>query len=267
MIQQYFTGNLKLVGSPKQVDWARRIIHKLQEETDKTLPIIKDAQFWISHRNSSIDDIFTDAIAVSLDLNFASTAFTTRYSRYGRADAMQALDVLDNAIVLDTETTGLLQSKKSEIIELSIVELNTGNILFDSLLKPFHFEDYGSEETRKAQEVHKISREELEKAPTLPDVWPLLCSILVSHQIVAFNDGFDVPMLRRSISKWNIQPPRLYSTCAMKIFSSFVETDEYFSLDYACNYMNIDRKQFGDSHRSLADVLATCALIRALRQS
>lgn len=259
------TNSLVLIGTEKQQNWARRIIHNFQEQTNKPLPNIKDATFWINRRNSPVDDIFLDAMALSLDLNAISTAFTTRYSRYGRAEAMQALDALDNAVVLDTETTGLLQSKKSEILELSIVELNTGNILFDSLLKPFHFDNYGTEDTRKAQEVHKISRDELEKAPTLPDVWPLLCSILVSHQLIAFNDAYDIPMTRRSALKWGIQPPRLYSTCAMKLFSAYIEQDEYFSLEYACDYMGIDRTPFGDKHRALADVLATIALIRKMK--
>ena len=264
MIQQYFTGNLTLVGSDKQQNWARRIINELQEQTDKALPVVKEASFWIDHRNSSIDDIFNDAMALSLDLNAISTAFTTRYSRYSRADAIQALDSLEHAVVLDTETSGLQSNKKSEVIELAIVDLN-GDILFNSLLKPFHFDDYGSKDTQKAQDVHKISREELEVSPTLPDVWPLLCSILVSHPIIAYNDNFDIPILRRSIFKWDINPPRLYSTCAMKMFSAYLEQDEYFSLEYACNYLNIDRSQFGDSHRALADTLATVELLRKMK--
>lgn len=257
--------SLVLIGSPKQQNWARRIINELQEQTDKPLPDVRDSEFWITHRNSSIEDIFLDAMALSLDLNIVSTAFTTRYSRYGRSDAMQAIDALDQAVALDCETSGLQSNKKSEVIELAIVELKSGTVLFDSLLKPFHFESYGSEETRKAQEVHNISREELEKAPTLPDVWPLLCSILVSHQLIAFNDAYDVPMIRRSVFKWGIQPPRLYSTCAMKIFSAYLEQDEYFSLEYACNYMAIDRTQFGSSHRARADVLATIKLLKRMR--
>lgn len=251
----------QLIGTEKQQSWARRIINELQEQTGgKPLPHVKDATFWINRRNASIDDIFNDAMSLSLDFNMISTAFTTRYSRYSRADAMQALDALDHAAVLDSETNGT--GKDSEIIELAIVELQTGKILFDSLIQPADL----TIKSERAQATHQISTEELEKAPTLPDVWPLVCSILVSHPLVAYNDKFDIPAIRRSVTRWGIQPPRLYSTCAMRIFSAYRETDDWYSLDEACTMMGIDRTHFGDAHRALADVLATIALLNAMRQ-
>lgn len=251
----------QLIGSEKQQSWARRIISELQEQTNKTLPDIRDARFWIDHRKSPIEDVFLDAMAVSLDLNKVCTAFTTHYSRYGRVDAMQALDSLDHAVALDCETNGT--GKDSEVIELAIVEIQTGDVLFNSLIQPTDL----TVKSEQAQSAHQITRGELEKAPMLSDVWPLLCSILVSHPLVAYNDKFDIPMIRRSVVKYGIQPPRLYSTCAMKLFSAYQETDDWYSLDEACTIMNIDRTPFGDAHRALADTQATCALVNEMRQS
>jgi Exonuclease len=250
---------LTLIGSQKQQNWARRIISELQEQTDKPLPHVKDATFWIDRRNSSIEDIFLDAMALSLDLNIVSTAFTTRYSRYGRSDAMHAIDALEQAVALDCETNG--SAKDSEVIEVAIVKIQTGEVVFDSLIQPTDL----TIKSEKAQAVHQIPREELEKAPTLPEVWPLLCSILVSHPLVAYNDKFDIPAIRRSALKWGIHPPRLYSTCCMKLFSAYQETDDWYTLDEACTMMNIDRTLFGDPHRARADTLATVALINAMR--
>jgi len=253
--------SLILIGSQRQQSWARSIISKLQGQTDKPLPDVRDAEFWITHRNSPVEDIFIDAMALVLDLNIVSTAFTTRYSRYGRSDAMQAIDALDQAVALDCETNGT--GKDSELIELAIVRVQTGEVLFDSLIQPTDL----TIKSEEAQAAHQIPRAQLEKAPTLPDVWPLLVSILVSHPLVAYNDKFDVPMIRRSALKWGIHPPRLYSTCAMKLFSAYQESDDWYSLDEACNLMNIDRTPFGDVHRALADTLATVALIEAMRLS
>lgn len=254
------TDNLVLIGSPKQQNWARRIIRELQERTDKPLPDIRDAECWITHRNSPIEDIFIEAMAVTLDLNMVSTAFTTRYSRYGRSDAIHAIDVLDEGVALDCETNG--SAKDSEVIEIAIVKIQTREVLFDSLIQPADL----TMKSEKAQAAHQIAREELEKAPTLPDIWPLLCSILVSHPLVAYNDKFDIPMIRRSALKWDIHPPRLYSTCVMKLFSAYQEIDDWYTLDEACTLMNIDRTSFGNAHRALADTLATIALIDAMRQ-
>jgi DNA polymerase III epsilon subunit-like protein len=174
---------------------------------------------------------------------------------------MQALDALDQAVALDCETNGT--GKDSEVIELAIVSVQTKEVLFDSLIQPTDL----TITSEKVQAIHQIPREELEKAPTFPDVWPLLCSLLVSHPLVAYNDKFDIPMIRRSALKWGIQAPRLYSTCAMKLFSAYQETDDWYTLDEACTLMAIDRTPFGDAHRALADTPATVALLDAMRHS
>lgn len=171
---------MNLIGSERQQSWARSIIGKLQTQTDKPLPDIRDAEFWITRRNASIEDIFLDATTLSVDLNMVSTPFTTRYSRYGRNDAMLALAALDQAVALDCETNGT--GKDSEVIEIAIVNIQTKEVLFDSLIQPTDL----TIKSEKAQAAHQITREELERAPAFLDVWPLLCSILVSHPLVAY---------------------------------------------------------------------------------
>jgi DNA polymerase III epsilon subunit-like protein len=252
-----------MIGTEKQVKWAMQIKGDFEKDYEQ-VPCIEDAVFWIQNRNASFEEVCTSAIAWHADRNKVSTPFTTRYSRYGREDALQALETLGNAVVIDTETSGLQRDKTSEVIELSIVELSTRNILFNSLIKPFHFSDYAK--NTAAIRIHNIIKQELEKSFTLAERWDEIVSILSSHQIIAFNDSFDIPMLRRSALQWSLQSPRWYSSCALKIFSAYTESDDYYSLDQACQFFGIDRSQYGLTHRALADTLATCDVLDYMKK-
>jgi DNA polymerase III epsilon subunit-like protein len=255
-----------MIGTVRQIEWALTIRNGFENGIER-LPDIDDATFWITHRHSSSEELMTAAAIWRGDKNRVSTAFTTRYPKYGRAEVAEAFQRLDHAIILDTETSGLLTNKQSEIVELAIIAFDSGTPLFHSLLKPYHYESYGEKETQKAIATHGITREELDTAPTLADVWQEVTALFSSYQLIAYNDAFDIPLIRRSAFKWGLNPPQWYSTCAMKLTTAFFHQESYLSLTDACTLVGIDREQFGESHRALADVLATRALLLALKET
>lgn len=256
-----------LHGSAKQREWAEKIVAYFQAVAnmtyDSSLPRVTSASWWIDHRDDTLDQIRLEATVYTPKL---STPFTSQYPRYTRHDALAALSQLNNTLILDTETSGLLKSKRSEIVELSLVHLQTQEVLFNSLVKPFYFDCYGDKASEAAIAIHKITREELELAPTLQDLWPTLEPLLTSHQLVSYNAAFDFPMISKSARLWGIHSLPLSGTCVMKIFSAYKNTDEWYKLSEACHIMGIDQELFGDAHRSMADTLATVELLRSMRE-
>lgn len=185
------------------------------------------------------------------------------FPRYGRSEAKETLRLLEThgAIVIDLETDGL--GKKANIVEIAMVEYPSRRIFLNTLLRPPDLEGYANSE---AARIHGISLEELQAAPTLPEVWPTIADILAGTQvIVSYNATFDMPVLRNNAQRYGLAVPRLEAVCAMKLYSAYRDSDFWWSLDEAAEQMGIDQLQFGQAHRALADTLTTVTLLAAMR--
>lgn len=124
------------------------------------------------------------------------------------ADRAALLSNKEKYIILDTETTGL--SIDSEIVELGIINID-GEILFDSLIKPFRYipED--------VTEIHGITNEMVAAAPTWPEVWPVVKIILADRTVIAYNAAFDAMMIVQSCQAWSISDiPSINTECLME---------------------------------------------------
>lgn len=251
-----------LAGSTRQVKWATTIYQNFQGRFNAELPDISSAEFWIRHRNvQTLEELHQQAQAYAQE-PVSNNPFTMCYPRYKREQAIEVLRTLPERIaVLDTETTGI--NKKGEVCELVIVEYPSRRMLFNSLIQPH---DERGKHNVRAMEKNGITWDELLNAPTLHDVWTSMLTILVGYHLSAFNADFDIPMLRYSIRKWGISAPRLQATCLMKLATVLAEMDYYLSLEEACTLFDVDRTPYGDTHRALADTLATCELLQKLQQ-
>lgn len=260
--------NIIINGTQKQVAWAEKIIEGwIINDGDIQLPKALDATWAIERRYYNIESIKTELQQIQLNHNFTSTPFTSSYPRHSRQQALDALNSLswDKVAVLDCETSGI--SKGSEIVELSIVRYHDKKVLFSSLIQPHRWQEYGtSKSTKKAASVNQIRAEQLKDAPQLPKVWDTITNILTSHQIVTYNVAFDGAMLNRSAVAWSLPMPKIYVTCAMLIFQSYMSSPDYYSLQEASDMFRIDRSQYGPTHLSLPDVYATINVINCMRQ-
>jgi len=95
-------------------------------------------------------------------------------------------------IVIDTETTGL-NPMRDEILQLAIIDADTGATLYNQLHKPLHVEEW-----EEAEAVHHIRQEDVE------DMEPItspLCAGKIreilnqADEIIGYNTGFDLAML------------------------------------------------------------------------
>jgi len=252
---------INLVGTEKQRNWANQIIAKFAGlYPDINLPNQNSADWWIKHREATLDELLAESTNASGQIN---TVFTNQYPRYGRLDAMEALDILgNNFIVLDLETTGL-QAKEHEIVEIAIVHYKTRDVLLNTLVRPFNIAAY---EKSKARELHSINMNDVLEAPTFLDLSSIIAGIISDNHCCIFNAAFDAPFLAYQYLKYGQDVPKITATCAMRLFTAFMNLSTNLSLETACKIMGIDQDVNGKAHTALADVLSTCDLLQAMRQ-
>lgn len=184
--------------------------------------------------------------------------FSSVYPRLNNSHAVQALKKLDNFLILDTETTGV--GKDAEVCELAIVNYKDGQVLFNSLLRPYNLDGY---DNSKARTMTGITMRQLLNAPTLPDVWEEVVNILQWNHITAFNADFDLRMIRNSAWKWGLQAPTLYATCLMKIATAFLNLDYWVSLEEAARIFDAAPEI---AHRALGDALTTRNVVIKMKE-
>jgi len=143
---------------------------------------------------------------------------------YDRKDAkekaeMWAEDRLKDAktVILDLETTGLLQKNPdTEICQIAITDTK-GKPLFSMLLKP------NKPMTDEVIGIHKITNEQVINQPTFPQVAKMIAFVLKDKHLVAFNSEFDVKLLWHMFRKYQLDLPTVSSiSCCMDQYSAWV---------------------------------------------
>ncbi len=93
-------------------------------------------------------------------------------------------------IIIDTETTGFSR-EKDEILQLSIVDADSKEVLFDEYFKPEYKQSW-----EKAQAVNNISPEMVADKPSIFDRLDNVQKIIGSAEtVIVYNSAFDVDFL------------------------------------------------------------------------
>lgn len=182
------------------------------------------------------------------------------FPKYGNEAAIETLAELGEYVVLDLETSGV-KPKVSEIVELAIVSNTSTTPLIDTLVRPMDMDAYISS---KAREIHGIAPEDLQHAPTFAEIWPNVLRAVQSKPLLVYNATFDLPMLRANAMRLGLPTPPLSATCAMRLFTAYLDSDVWFSLDEACEMLGINR---GITHRACDDCRDTVQILEAMKQN
>jgi DNA polymerase III subunit epsilon len=165
--------------------------------------------------------------------------------------------ILEKPVYLDTETTGL--NRDDEIVEISIVD-EDGKILLESFVKP----------TRSIPsdviQVHGITNEMVQHAPSWPVLWMRVRSVLFGRLLAIYNADFDLRMMQQTHARHRIPwKENFKSIDIMKLYSDYRgEWDSvrrsmrYHSLDSAGRYCKIS---IPNSHRATDDTLLARAVL------
>lgn len=150
-----------------------------------------------------------------------------------------------NAVILDTETTGM--DGAAQIIQLGIIDMQ-GNTLFDSLLRPTVDIQPG------AAAVHRMTEHHLTNSPTICDVIEQIREIMFRRKVIIYNASFDSRILRQTLEAFKLDTDWLEQVnyqCAMQIYSDHIGVRKWQKLE-------------GGDHTALGDCLAVLKLLRRM---
>ncbi|MCK5648644.1 MAG: 3'-5' exonuclease [Gammaproteobacteria bacterium] len=171
---------------------------------------------------------------------------------------------LQNATILDTETTGL--GYRDEICEISVIDAETAEPLLNTLVKP---------KTTIPEEViriHGITNDMVVDAPDYSKIHNQLMSIFKEKRMIIYNAGFDLRMIRQSGSQLDFSGLKGSDTiiCAMIWYAKFYGQWDSYRRSYkwqklinAARQQNIDVRDL-IAHRALADCVITQRVIKAV---
>ena len=121
-----------------------------------------------------------------------------------------------NTVVIDLESTGLLQQDpETEIAQVCIVDTQ-GRQLFSMLLKP------SQPMSDKVIGIHKITNEQVANQPIFPQIAKMIAFVLKGKHVICYNADFDVRLLWHMFKKYEIAPPKVAGTsCCMDRYSEW----------------------------------------------
>lgn len=173
--------------------------------------------------------------------------------------ANQARNWLKNgSVILDCETTGL--DKQAEVVQIGVVDCS-GQILLDSLVKP------SSPIPLVATRIHGIGNADVADAPTWDIIHDEFCAIVNNRPIVIYNAEFDTRILKQTMRKYRLRPPRSISRaeCAMIAYSEYYDSyvgARWKKLEVAAKQQGVGVD--GSAHSAVTDSLLTLGVIKAM---
>lgn len=117
------------------------------------------------------------------------------------------LNIPDDFIMLDTETTGL--ENDDEVVELGIIDAR-GNELYSCTFRP------EKAVNPEAAKVSGLTNEKLADSPLFRDEWPKIKAVIADHPVIAHNIDFDSRLLAQTARKYGLEDDyrfaRMYDT-------------------------------------------------------
>ncbi len=142
-----------------------------------------------------------------------------------RLDAIAwAQELVDSdAVIIDTETTGLLDYTRVEVIELAIVTMQ-GKVAYHSRFRP-HYRI-----PKRTTSIHGITDEDVKDEPTFKDEYSTILKSIQSRITVAYKADFDKGVIARTCGLYNLEPPECRWECAMHTYRAFQESGKWLPL-------------------------------------
>jgi DNA polymerase III subunit epsilon len=159
----------------------------------------------------------------------------------------------EDAVILDTETTGLYSA---EVIQISVIDMQ-GQILLDSLVKPI------KPIPADATAIHGITDAMVADAPAWPAVFPHLVDVLKDRTVITYNADFDYGVIADSCIYNKLLTDDLPDgwRCAMLIYACYI--GEWSDYHKGWKWQRLP----GGDHSALGDCQATLRLIREMAEA
>ena len=172
-----------------------------------------------------------------------------------------------NALILDTETTGL--GDDAEVVELALVDC-AGAVLLDTLVRP------SGPVPAEAAAIHGITDAMLAEAPTWSEVHDRFCDLVEGRQVVIYSREFDTRVITQTARRYGLPAPQGFDLaldgsavhCAMQAYAEFRGEWSAEKGQYRWQKLSAAAVQQGvtvtNAHRALGDCLMTLGVVRAM---
>ena len=161
-----------------------------------------------------------------------------------------------NTLIVDVETTGLLnRDPETEIVSLAMVNTK-GQIVLASLVNPQR------PIPLEVQKIHKIEDRDVKGAMPWSVIGDIAAYQMAGKHIVCFNAGFDVHLIVHLLGKYGIPVPDFEVSCAMEYYSQFVGEWSKSKSDY--KWQRLPKLAYGSAHDSLVDCQSTLLLLKKM---
>ncbi|EIA1562743.1 3'-5' exonuclease [Vibrio parahaemolyticus] len=173
---------------------------------------------------------------------------------------------LSNAVILDTETTGL--DSDARIVEITGICANTGEVLFNQLVNPL------CAIPQEATAIHGITDSDVECMPAFDVVWNQIKGSLFDKHVLVYNFDYDYRLIAQSLSDFGYPIKNLAhminGECVMLWYAEFYgELNAFYGnyvwqkLTNACAQQGVDISDL-TAHRALGDCEMTRRLVHAV---
>jgi CBS domain-containing protein len=163
-----------------------------------------------------------------------------------------------NAVVMDTETTGL-DAANARIIEVGAIRLTGGRIADVPPLRRLVRPDIPI--PAASTRIHGFSDAAVADAPPFAAVWPELAGYVGDTVLIGHSVGFDLAVLERECSRANIPWQNRPSLCT-RILSQIANPElADFSLDHVAGWLGVE---VADRHSALGDATTAARVFEKL---
>jgi CBS domain-containing protein len=163
-----------------------------------------------------------------------------------------------NAVVMDTETTGL-DAANARIIEIGAVRLTGGRIADVPPLRRLVRPDIPI--PAASTRIHGFSDAAVADAPRFAAVWPELTGFVGDTVLIGHSIGFDLAVLERECARANIPWQNRPSLCT-RILSQIANPElADFSLDHVAGWLGVE---VAERHSALGDATTAAKVFQKL---
>ena len=172
--------------------------------------------------------------------------------RYCAARWAKDLTMREDWLIIDTETTGL---RNAEIVQIGVLS-GAGEVILDSLVKPT------ISIPSQASIIHGITNDQVQKAPTFPEIYPHFVDVIANKALVIYNAKFDEAILKYCCDLANIKAINFTELhCAMYWYAKWIG-------DWSDYYGNYRWPRLpGADHTAIGDCRATLKIIQMMANS
>jgi DNA polymerase-3 subunit epsilon len=154
-----------------------------------------------------------------------------------------------NAVVLDTETTGL--GSDAELVQIAVIDLH-GEPLLDTLVRP------ARPIPAEATAIHGIGDAAVAGAPMFSEIYPNLAALLANRLVCIYNAAFDLRILRQCCMQAGLPPLNFPACCAMEMYARYFGQWSEWHGSYQWQRLP------GGDHSAHGDALATLRLLQRM---